>query len=334
MLMMFVCSLRGYALQGGERPETSRTTSKGGSSKVAGGVPRKPIGVVKKAPINSSIRITKKDPNSIVRPKVLPEASLSISVMPLDSAVLLDGQEVKGLKERNDNGAINLKPGTYVITARKVGYSEQQRTVVLSSGQSLTVELNLSPLPGKLSVTPNVAGADISINGQGNYSGSINDLMIGPGTYEITISKSGYEKTIREVIIEPAQTITLDVALEPIKRVPVRTSMTLSTSNEGKYVVISMTGSSDALISQSGSIEATVDSNSVYSSMKNISGLLPGYPCRVDITPLENVSEYSIKEAPGSINGWERIVVRIRPQKANHAIRFLVNWQVIRSSSP
>jgi hypothetical protein len=42
----------------------------------------------------------------------------------------------------------SLKPGQYVVVARKLGYRDETRTINVSAGRSELVPVTLSPLPG------------------------------------------------------------------------------------------------------------------------------------------------------------------------------------------
>jgi hypothetical protein len=239
------------------------------------------------------------------------------------------------MRNRDANGGINLKPGTYILLVRKEGYREELRNVILYPGQNAIIELSLNSLLGKLSIIADVPEAEINIVGVGSYTGNVSELELKPGAYEVAVTKSGYQRAERRVIIDPEQLTLVDVKLEPIKKParPAVTAMSLSTSNDGKYTLVTLTGSSGMATGQSGSIEVTFDEQGILSGSRNATGLLTGYPCRIDFVPLENVDQYSFKEAPGIANQWERIVVRVRPKKTNRPVRFLINWQVIGNTS-
>jgi hypothetical protein len=318
------------------KTEPAKTTPKGGNTKATGGAPKKPAGPSRKPTVNTPPRITRRESNRTQqqqRPRTVPTATIIININPSDSQILIDGQEVDGIAQRDERGAINIKPGTYQITARKPGYGDEQKTVTVTSGQSEFVRFDLRQLPGRLTIAPNVEGAEINIRGKGSYAGRVTEMELAPGRYEVTINKSGYQTEVREVYIEPGLSHKLMVALEALRKPakPDMTAMALAKTIEGKYVLVSLIGSSSTMKSQSGSIDVTLGGDGLLRASQNVKGVLPGYPCRVDLIPLENVGEFSFKETPELKNGWEKIVVRIRPKKADRAIRFLINWQAIGS---
>ncbi|HEV2914092.1 MAG TPA: PEGA domain-containing protein [Pyrinomonadaceae bacterium] len=281
----------------------------------------------------NSVRVTKRGPTRESRPRAVPTATLNVSVNPPDSTILLDGEDLRSKVDAT--GAVNLKPGTYIIRARKEGYREEQRNVILYPGQNAIFELRLTQLLGRISVMADVPEAEINISGVGSYAGSVTEIELKPGAYEVTVTKPGYQTAERRALVTPEHLTFVDVKLEPIKKParPTLTAMSLSTSNDGKYTIITLTGSSDTATAQSGSIEVTLDGQETFSGSRNVRGLLTGYPSRIDFVPLDNVAEYSFKEAPGIANQWGRIVLRIRPKKTNRTIRFLINWQVIGTTS-
>jgi hypothetical protein len=330
-----LCSTESYALQAGERPDAPAPPPKASPSKVSSSAPRKQNNVNRRATANNSAKSIKREPPRELRPRTVAPATLNVSVNPPDSTILLDGEDLRSKGNRDAQGAINLKPGTYTILARKEGYREEQRDVALYPGQSAMIELNLIPLLGKLSVIADVPEAEINIGDVGSYTGRVSQLELKPGIYEVNVTKPGYQKAVYRALIEPEHLTLVEAKLEPIKKParPTVTTMSLSTSYEGKYTLVTLSGSSGIAMSQSGSIAVTLDGQEAFGGSKNAMGVLTGYPCRIDFVPLENVDEYSFKEAPGLANQWSRIVLRIRPKKTNRPVRFLINWQAIGNTS-
>jgi hypothetical protein len=171
-----------------------------------------------KTKTNPNIAKSPNSPNSKAGPinKASMLAELTITSRPGNCQVILDGKEIG---PTNQDGLLNLKdlkPGHHILIVRKEKYQEANSTLDLIAGQSQVFQANLAPLPGRLSVISTVAGASIEISGMGNYSDSVSDLRVKPGTYHIRLVKNGYQPLTREVEIKAAEPISLELTLQPL----------------------------------------------------------------------------------------------------------------------
>jgi len=143
-------------------------------------------------------------------------ADLTVKTNQAGCSVSLNGQP-KGLT--NESGFLSilqLKPGRFIITVTKSGYGSQEGTIDLSPGEAEAFTITLKPLPGKLSIKPNIPGAKIEIDGIGTYNETVSELSLPAGRYRVEVTKSGYKPTIRDIEIKPAEPLSLDIAVEPI----------------------------------------------------------------------------------------------------------------------
>lgn len=265
-------------------------------------------------------------------------AELVVSTDPPDSQVFINGVEYSaqgGLLKQSQ-----LKPDTYRVVVRREGYREEEYTVSLVAGESLPLNVRLERAFGTINVTPNVGGSEITIRDVdnnrpvGRYDERVANLHVPAGRYEIAVSKGGYRTSTREVTLTPSQTVYLEPPLEQLPpekpRVRGDAATTIRTYADGKFLLVELAG-------KSGDASATAGALGVAVSMKGetqpVSGMLPGYPCRVDFVRLENVSEYAFAEAPGAGNQWSRVAVRVRPKDSKRAMRFLINWVALDNAS-
>lgn len=290
-------------------------------------------------PTPRETKITRK-PESVT-PVAL--ASLTVSTNPSNAMISVNGNEIES---RDGDGALRLrglKPGSYNLIISQPDYREERRTINLAPGQAETISITLDLLPGKLSVSPSIAGTEITVrkvgagSAIGSYTERVSDLEVAPGLYQITVSKSGYKTATREVTVEPTKSAYLEPLLEiaPVEKPRIRSdaAMSLQTSNDGKYLIVSLTGKSGDSISPVGSLDVTLSMNDRVANTRSVTGMLTGFPCQVDFVRIENIAEYSFIEPPGLGNQWGRVVVRIRPKDSKRAIRFSINWKVIQSTS-
>jgi TonB family protein len=292
----------------------------------------------------------------------LPRASMTI-IAPLGSRVWineleidtsqtaagllsLDGQSVKtSYAETTGTFTLKgLKPGVYRLSARKPDFREYATPAPVLLDQDNVFTIVLTPIPGKLTVSPSVAGADLEIFNLenemsiGRYADHLDKFELSPGNYRIVASKTGYRMAVREIRVSPGESVYLEPVLEslptptPIPRRPALTApMRLDVQRQDKYMIFRLQGSSGDLATTLGSINVTLGGP----SRNYVNGNLNGQPCRIEFIKLENIAEAAIVEAPGPSNEWAAIVVRVRPKnEKRRPISFAINWSSLQRSSP
>lgn len=205
----------------------------------------------------------------------------------------------------------------------------------LEPKQHEPVNITLEPLPGSLSVKPSVAGAEIILTNLetnsviGSYMDQVPGVTVAPGRYQVSISKNGYRTVMREVTINPADSIYLELPLEvqksPRPQIQGDERTVIESQADGKYLIVSLTGKSGDDTNEVGTIDLTVSTNSFGGG--SVTGMLPGFPCEIKFVPIENVAEYSWKESPSPSNQWGRVVVRVRPKGSKRPIHFTITWR-------
>jgi TonB family protein len=267
-------------------------------------------------------------------------ANIAIKVTPSDSAVWLNEQQLVNSSSDGNVPVTNLKPGSYVLTVRHAGYAELVRHVDLKPGENDPINVTLESLKGMLSVKPNVDGSSISLRSidrdmsLGEYAGAIDQIEFPPGEYEVTISKPGYQPTTRRVTLKPGATVEIEPRIDalptptPAPRIVItpRSSVTA----DGKYLVVSIVGTSGNSAQTNGNLNVTVNRGM---ATANVEGSLNGLPCNVRFVSVDNVAEGSLIDNPNASNGWALISARIRPRDAKRPISFAVSWSTIQASN-
>ncbi|MGA8027297.1 MAG: protein kinase, partial [Bryobacteraceae bacterium] len=82
-----------------------------------------------------------------VNPAMKAYGFLALKVMPANARVTYHGGTETQEIERSNNATYQLPPGDYVITAEASGYSPSSATYTVSPGKSVTVDLDLKPIP-------------------------------------------------------------------------------------------------------------------------------------------------------------------------------------------
>ena len=119
---------------------------------------------------------------------------LEVTSKPAKAQVLLDGNVVGATPYSTE-----LEEGKYTLRLEHPGFTPQEQPVVVTSGETASVDLQLTALPGGIQVNTNPEGAVVILNDQrrGLTPCRISDLK--PGIYELRVEKAGYdpeEKTL------------------------------------------------------------------------------------------------------------------------------------------
>jgi len=118
----------------------------------------------------------------------------------------------------------NLYPTTYTLTFSATGYGSQTKSVSVTSGQSVTLNVVFGQpgtIKGKVTATDGTAlsGATVKTD-VGGYTattgtdGSYQLSDVPPETYTVTASKTGYQDQSKSVTVGSSQTVSCDFALE------------------------------------------------------------------------------------------------------------------------
>ena len=113
-----------------------------------------------------------------------------------------------------------VPPGTVTVSLAKPGWAADARTVSIAGRASVTVDLTARELPAHLTLTTNPPGATVTFAGR-NHGKTPFSADLDPGSYEITVSLSGYVGkvvTLNAVHGEPA-TISIELTPAPPRQI-------------------------------------------------------------------------------------------------------------------
>lgn len=273
-----------------------------------------------------------------------PDCQIWLNEVPVETSLIQDvvltigGNKVK-TSERSA-GVITLqgiRPGAYRLVARKPDFREYVSTVTVTLDSENVFTVRLIPIPGKLTVSPSVGGAEVEIVSLetnvsvGHYAERLDQFELAPGQYRVVTRKAGYKAAVREIRVNAGESVYLEPSLEPLpppsatpKPSPVVKPLSFNVQRQDKYLLFYLQGSSGDLARPLGSI--TVSLNGPASN--TVTGNLNGLPCQIEVIKLENIAEASVVEAPGPANNWTSIVVRVRPKdEKRRPISFAINWR-------
>lgn len=130
------------------------------------------------------------------------------------SRIELDGADVGTTGATGMLVLSGVQPGRHVVVARKEGHREATSVVEVAGGRAEVLQLALAPLPGRLSVTADVAGALLRV-GDAEQSLPLRGLELAAGSHRVTVSREGFTTAVHQVEIRPGADTTLDLRLEP-----------------------------------------------------------------------------------------------------------------------
>lgn len=109
-----------------------------------------------------------------------------------------------------------LEPGEHSLLVRKPGFADFSRRFTTQKSRPTEVTVTLEAVAGFVSVTSETQGANVSINGQPRGQVPLTGMVLKPGTYEIVVSKEGYESDKQSVVVRAGKEHPVVANLKPI----------------------------------------------------------------------------------------------------------------------
>jgi hypothetical protein len=115
-------------------------------------------------------------------------AQVHVTSDPSEAVVTCDGE----VRSATPLTLADLAPGSHLIVARKQGFGEVRRTVLLDPGQRMALELKLEPILGLILVHAQPTNATLQIDGadRGATPALVTDLPL--GRYRLKVSAPGF----------------------------------------------------------------------------------------------------------------------------------------------
>lgn len=135
--------------------------------------------------------------------------------------LMMDNKDVGSLPL---GGPMQVEPGEHTLVVRRPGFAEFSRRVTAQKGKPTEVSITLEAVAGVVTVTSDVAGATVSINGQDKGPAPLNGLVLKPGAYEIVFTKQGYRPDTKNLNVRAGKDYTVVGTLRPAETQPVASS--------------------------------------------------------------------------------------------------------------
>ena len=150
-------------------------------------------------------------------PEPIPEPARTAGVVVTaepDSRIVLDRRDIGSTDENGLLRIDEVEPGGHVLIAKKAGFDDVRLDINVEEGRSQIVELVARPLPGRLSVTTNVAGARVAIDGREPMPTPLTDFEVESGTRLVTVTAPGYSNHEEHVEVGADRRATHHATLE------------------------------------------------------------------------------------------------------------------------
>jgi hypothetical protein len=118
---------------------------------------------------------------------ILSTGSLIINSTPSGASIKINGN-TQGTTPKS----FELAPGSYQVVISLTGYQNYTQTLSVTSDTERTINAALTPANGTLAISSSPTGASIKINGE-NQGTTPGRFTLAPGSYQVVISKSGYD---------------------------------------------------------------------------------------------------------------------------------------------
>jgi eukaryotic-like serine/threonine-protein kinase len=132
----------------------------------------------------------------------LADGQISISTVPPDSNVVIEGQ---GQTLRAPL-TIPLAPGSYRISISKPGYATDTRSIQVTSGGRVFVDVRLTAVQGSLNVAGSPAGASVWIDGKDTGKVTPAAFMLEPAVHHVMLRKAGFLEAGSDIQLAAGQT--------------------------------------------------------------------------------------------------------------------------------
>ncbi len=141
----------------------------------------------------------------VAAPVAPAEAQISVTSIPLDAVIEIDGLTGQSWKTPQTIGS--LAPGTYKLTVSKAGYAPDIRTVQVAAGNRLAVDVRLTVVKGFLNVAGSPAGASVVIDGRDTGKVTPASFVLDPAVHNVVLRKAGYLEAGSDIQLAAGQTV-------------------------------------------------------------------------------------------------------------------------------
>jgi len=171
-------------------------------------------------PLKIAVKFNGREPQVREEKLVLDSGTLNVVTEPAGAEVTVNGL-VRGMAP---TVVRDVPKGRASVRVRLQGYKEERRDLALKAGDEQTLELKLTPLPGKLFLTSEPEGAKFYLNDEVRGTGPLTLSDVAPGTYAVRAEKEGFGPLERQVTVGNGASVREEFKLSNVMgRIELRT---------------------------------------------------------------------------------------------------------------
>lgn len=112
--------------------------------------------------------------------------------------------------------AREVPPGEHEVMVRRPGYGDFARRVSAAPGKSVEIHAAMEAIAGFLTVTADVEGAAIYVDGELKGVAPQSQLVLTPGSHELSVRKDGYERFTQTAVVALGREQVVAARLSPL----------------------------------------------------------------------------------------------------------------------
>lgn len=192
-----------------KRPAAAPATAPATATTAPPATDSAPQPVTRSAPARSgrSARV----PQTFTRsaPVAASQGQIAVGSVPVGATVQVVGQSGQWQTPQ----VLQLAAGSYNVTFNKPGYAPETRSVQVTGGNRVNVDVKLTPTKGWLTVSGSPAGAAILVDGRNTGRSTPAELMLDPAAHNVVVRKPGYLEASTEIKLAAGQALSYSPTL-------------------------------------------------------------------------------------------------------------------------
>ncbi|MBX5481372.1 MAG: PEGA domain-containing protein [Myxococcaceae bacterium] len=151
------------------------------------------------------------EPVDLIAPLVPAKGELVVQVIgPKDGAqISIDGQKAQEGKK------VPVDAGEHTVVVKRPGWADYSKQVTVAAGKTVEISATLEAVAGVLTVSADVPGAEVLLDGRSLGEVPIRNALVPPGVHEVLIRRDGFEDTVSRISVRAGRDYTVDGALKP-----------------------------------------------------------------------------------------------------------------------
>ncbi len=153
------------------------------------------------------------------------QGAIKVSSTPPGATITLDG-EMHGVTTAAGLNIPGLSLGMHKVRISLADYREETRDVMVVNGVNKAINIPLTGLPGKVTISTTPKRARVQLDGvdRGNSLITINDIA--PGPHKVRVSLIGYASAAKEFVLSPNGTQMMTFDLTPLEKAQINVTST------------------------------------------------------------------------------------------------------------